>query len=79
MTTIRADIEHLLKALGAGITEGRVSRARVVLNGEKAVFLRLRPERITDRGQMVSVKRFLENAGLGPDEEGADPRVRKLS
>lgn len=74
-----ADIENLLKALGAEITEGRGSRARVVLNGEKAVFHRPHPERITDRGQVVSVRRFLENAGLGPDEEGADPRVRKLS
>jgi hypothetical protein len=58
-----ADIENLLKGLGATITEGRGSRVRVALNGVKAVFQRPHPERITDRGQVASVRRFLEAAG----------------
>jgi hypothetical protein len=58
------DIENLLGGLGATITEGRGSRVRVALNGVKAVFHRPHPERITDRGQVASLRRFLEEAGV---------------
>jgi len=61
-----ADIESPLAGLGATITEGRGSRVRVVLNGEKAVFHRPHPGNITDRGMVGSVRRLLENAGAGP-------------
>lgn len=59
-----SDIENLLSGLGATITEGRGSRVRVALNGVKAVFHRPHPERITDRGQVASLRRFLEEAGV---------------
>lgn len=61
-----ADIESLLAGLGATITEGRGSRVRVALNGVKAVFHRPHPERVTDRGQVVSVRKFLTEAGADP-------------
>jgi hypothetical protein len=39
------DIESLLRAAGAQITEGNGSRVRVILNGVKAVFHRPHPQR----------------------------------
>lgn len=60
------DIESLFIALGAEIEEGRGSRVRILLNGEEAVFHRSHPQKETDRGAVVSVRRFLENAGVKP-------------
>lgn len=62
-----ADIESLLRSVGAEISEGAGSRVRVKLNNERAVFHRPHPERITDRGAVNSVRRFLENAGVHYD------------
>jgi len=59
-----ADIESLFKNLGAEISEGNGSRVRVALNGVKAVFHRPHPKKETDKGALVSVRRFLENAGI---------------
>ncbi len=58
-----ADIESLLRACGAEITEGQGSRIRVALNGVRAVFHRphLRPE--TDKGAIKSMRRFLAEPG----------------
>ena len=58
------DIENLLKALGASISEGNGSRVRIELNGERAVFHRPHPEKVTDKGAVKSMHRFLENAGV---------------
>lgn len=58
------DIESLLLALGATITEGNGSRARVELNGAKAVFHRPHPDSNTDKGAVKSLRKFLENAGV---------------
>lgn len=60
------DIESLLNALGAKIEEGRGSRVRILLNEEEAVFHRPHPQKETDKGAVVSVRRFLENAGVKP-------------
>lgn len=60
------DIENLMVALGAEITEGNGSRVRVALNGVRAVFHRPHPERVTDKGAVVSVRRFLETAEVKP-------------
>lgn len=59
-----SDIESLLVALGANITEGKGSRARVELNGARAVFHRPHPDNNTDKGAVKSVRKFLENAGV---------------
>ena len=56
------EIERLLAALGGEISEGRGSRVRVHLNGVRAVFQRPHPERVTDKGAVSSVRRFLKEA-----------------
>jgi hypothetical protein len=61
-----ADIEKLFIALGAEVTEGSGSRVRVALNGVKASFHRPHPQRVTDKGAVKSVERFLANAGIKP-------------
>lgn len=60
------DIESLFNALGAKIEEGRGSRVRILLNNEEAIFHRPHPQKETDKGAVVSVRRFLENAGVKP-------------
>ncbi|MBC1194169.1 type II toxin-antitoxin system HicA family toxin [Microcystis aeruginosa BLCCF158] len=62
------NIESLLEALGAEISEGRGSRVRVALSGVRAVFHRPHPRRETDKGAVVSVRRFLSEAGVENDE-----------
>ncbi len=62
-----ADIENLFAALGAEISEGAGSRIRVKLNDVRAVFHRPHPEKVTDKGAVNSVKRFLDNAGVKYD------------
>ena len=57
-------IESLFKALGAEVTEGRGSRVRVSLNDVRAVFHRPHPERVTNKGAVKSVRRFLMEAGV---------------
>jgi hypothetical protein len=61
------EIEALLLALGAEISAGSGSRVRVALNGVKAVFHRPHPERVTDKGAVKSMRRFLLTAGIKPD------------
>lgn len=58
------DIENLLRALGAEISEGRGSRVRIVLNGVRAVFHRPHPQKETDNGALQSMRRFLQEAGV---------------
>lgn len=64
---IWVDIENLFVGLGAEISEGSGSRVRVKLNGIRAVFHRPHPEKTTDKGAIISVRRFLENAGVTYD------------
>ena len=63
-----ADVEKLLVALGAEVSEGSGSRVRVALGGVRAVFHRPHPQRETDKGALRSVRRFLSEAGHGPDD-----------
>ncbi len=58
------DIESLLAALGAEISEGRGSRVRVALGGVRAVFHRSHPRKETDKGALLSMRRFLSEAGV---------------
>jgi hypothetical protein len=57
------DIEALLLALGAEISEGNGSRVRIALNGVRAVFHRPHPRKETDKGAVVSMRRFLIMVG----------------
>jgi len=61
------DIEALLVALGAEITDGNGSRRRVALKGVRAVFHRPHPRKETDKGAVKSVRKFLEAAGVKHD------------
>ena len=58
------DIESLLKHLDANIIEGNGSRVRIELNGTRAVFHRPHPQRETDKGALLSMRKFLIMAGV---------------
>jgi hypothetical protein len=60
------DVEALFVAVGATVSEGRGSRARVSLNSVDAVFHRPHPQKEMDRGALKSVRRFLTEAGVSP-------------
>jgi len=62
------DIESLLSALGADISYGAGPRVRCFLNGVIAVFHRPHPERITNKGTVESVRKFLTRAGILLDQ-----------
>jgi hypothetical protein len=61
-----ADIESLLIACGAEISEGRGSRVRIALNDVRAVFHRPHPQKETDKGAVAAMRRFLTEAGVEP-------------
>ncbi len=63
------DCEKLLKFLGAEFKEGEGSRIRILLNKKKAVFHRPHPQKETDKGALVSLRKFLESAGIKFKEE----------
>jgi hypothetical protein len=63
------DIEKMLLALGAEILEGSGSRVRIALNEVRAVFHRPHPRKETDKGAVVSMRRFLMAAGVTPEED----------
>ena len=58
------DIEKLLIALGAEISEGKGSRIRIYLNDIRAVFHRPHPRKETDKGALKSMRRFLNETGV---------------
>lgn len=60
------DIEAMLKALGAEISEGNGSRLRIALNDVRAVFHRPHPQKETDKGAVISMRQFLTEAGIRP-------------
>ena len=60
------DIESLLVAVGAELSEGNGSRVRIALHGMRAVFHRPHPEKETDKGAVKSMRRFLQEAGIEP-------------
>ncbi|MDN5848186.1 MAG: type II toxin-antitoxin system HicA family toxin [Nitrococcus sp.] len=60
------DIESLLQGLGAEIEEREGSRVAVILFEEVQVFHRPHPERITDKGAVVSVRKWLQSHGVTP-------------
>lgn len=62
------DIEKFLESLGAKISEGSGSRVRIELKGERAVFHRPHPEKVTDKGAVKSMRKFLDNAGVKNDD-----------
>ncbi len=63
------EIEALLRAVGAEISEGAGSRVRIALGGVRAVFHRPHPIPETKRGLVRAVRDFLAAAGVKPEEE----------
>ena len=63
-----SDIETMLIALGAEVSEGAGSRVRIALNEIRAVFHRPHPEKEIDKSAVKSVRRFLIEAGVENDE-----------
>jgi hypothetical protein len=61
------DIENLFISLGGEVSEGQGSRIRVKLNDVRAVFHRPHPKKVTDKGAVKSVRKYLENAGIKND------------
>lgn len=60
------DIEALFLELGAEITEREGSRVGVYLFGEVRVFHRPHPSPETDKGAVASIRKWLEEHGVGP-------------
>lgn len=58
------DIEKMLVALGAELSEGSGSRVRIYLNNVRAVFHRSHPKKETDKGALISMRRFLKETGV---------------
>ncbi len=63
-----SDIEAMLESLGADISEGRGSRVRIELNFIRAVFHKPHPHKETNKGAVVSMRRFLIEAGIDHDD-----------
>jgi hypothetical protein len=60
------DIESLFRGLGAVISERAGSRIAVTLFGEVRVFHRPHPSPDTDKGAVVTVRKWLESNGVEP-------------
>ena len=61
-----ADIKALLKALGAEFSEAEGSRVCVRLFNDRRVFHRPHPSPDTDKGAVVSIRKWLESNGVKP-------------
>jgi hypothetical protein len=61
-----SDIESLFIALGAEISQREGSRVGVFLFDEVRVFHRPHPSPNTDKGAVVSIKKWLEEHGVKP-------------
>lgn len=61
-----SDIEALFVALGAEVSEREGSRVGVVLFSEVRVFHRPHPSPDTDKGAVVSIRKWLESHGVEP-------------
>ena len=65
-SVVFADIEALLKALGAKVLEREGSRVKVELRGEQWRAHRPRPGKEAKRYQVEEVREMLERIGVRP-------------
>ena len=63
------DIEDLFIGLGAKVSYGSGSIVRVILSDVVAVFHRPHPQKETYKSAERRVRRYLIEAGIGPDAE----------
>ena len=68
-----SSLESLLISLGATLRERAGSRVAVRLGGRIAVLHRPHPRPEASRPLVRSVRRLIEEAGLGPDPTDDDP------
>jgi hypothetical protein len=61
-----ADVEALLKELGAEIEEREGSRVAVVLFNQVRVFHRPHPSPVTDKGAVAALREWLNDNGVKP-------------
>ncbi|NJL11228.1 MAG: type II toxin-antitoxin system HicA family toxin [Calothrix sp. SM1_7_51] len=61
------DVETLMQALGAEISQGGGSRVRFAFNDVKATFHKPHPEPELKKYSVKKIKQFLENAGITLD------------
>lgn len=66
-------------AVGASLREAEGSRIKVTLNDVYAVFHRPHPGSTVDKGSVRSVRPFLINAGVEPDEHTQRASCKTLS
>ncbi len=64
-----SEIDALLRAIGAEISEVAESRVRVALADVRAVFHRPHPGPESSRGLVRAVRDFLAAAGVAPKKE----------
>ncbi|WP_137155742.1 type II toxin-antitoxin system HicA family toxin [Rhizobium sp. FKL33] len=60
------DIEALFRELGAELSEREGSRVSVFLFGEVRIFHRPHPSPDTDKGAVVSIRKWLQQHGVTP-------------
>ena len=60
------DIEAMLVALGAEVSEREGSRVAAVLFNEVKIFHRPHPTPDTDKGAVSSIRKWLESHGVKP-------------
>lgn len=60
------DIEAMFAEMGAEVTEREGSRVAIVLFDEVRVFHRPHPSPNTDKGAVVSIRKWLEQHGVKP-------------
>ena len=58
------DIENMLRALGADVTQGSGSRVKVELNGVKRVYHEPHPGKEAGKALVNDVAKFLKTAGV---------------
>ena len=69
------DVQSLLVALGAELSEGRGSHVWIALNGVREVFHRPHPEDGAGKPVVRGLRRFPLAAGIGPPgEEDESPK-----
>ena len=60
------DIEALFIELGAEISQRKGSRVAVVLFGQIQVYHRPHPQPTADKGEVASIRKWLESNGVKP-------------
>lgn len=58
------DVENLMQALGAEVSQGKGSRVRFALNDERATIHKPHPQPELKKYSVKKIKQFFENSGI---------------